>query len=288
MRPRTRTRIGRGGGSRPPCTAEFGFAPGDILALGQHFFPQVLARSGHQVSAAATRFVSGLAAASTSAPMWNDPPDGPLQLRPRRAAAVRPCPARRPGSDRQADAGPRPERGRAAGSAGPVLPAPRACWPASRCCSPISPRRSAADRGGRRGRPLRVLPPPVPALPPPLPLIARHLSHHVAAATGTAGPGRRRAAALILRALAADENAAITSWEDDSGALPALTWTPLPNGSALAALLGLTGTGLIAEYRPAGGAIAWRDGTGRCPASGPSETGRTARCRPCCPASAPR
>ena len=79
---RPRKRSGRGGASKPPCTAEFGFAPGDILALGQHFFPGVLARSGYQVSPAATRFVSSLAAASTSAPMWNTPPDGPFQYDP--------------------------------------------------------------------------------------------------------------------------------------------------------------------------------------------------------------
>src|SRR6202042_2750140 len=69
-------------------------------------------------------------------------------------------------------------------------------------------------------------------------------------------------AALILRALAADENAASSSWEADSGAPPQLTWAR-PAGSALAALLGLAGTGLTAQYRAAGGnAVAWRDGSG--------------------------
>ena len=76
-------------------------------------------------------------------------------------------------------------------------------------------------------------------------VIARHLTRHVAAATGQQEPDDAAAARLILRSLAADENAAATSWETDSGALPALTWTPPPNGSALAALLGLTGTGLL-------------------------------------------
>ena len=38
---------------------------------------------------------------------------------------------------------------------------------------------------------------------------------------------------------------------------PALTWTT-PAGSALAALLGLAGTGLVTEYRSEGGAITWR------------------------------
>ena len=119
-------------------------------------------------------------------------------------------------------------------------------------------------------------------------VIARHLSRHVAAATGRPAPDGDAEATLILRALAADENLAVTSWESDSGAMPVLTWTPPPNGSALAALLGLTGTGLIAEYRPDGAASRGATGRARCRGSGPSVTRRTARCRQCCPASPPR
>jgi hypothetical protein len=39
-------------------------------------------------------------------------------------------------------------------------------------------------------------------------------------------------------------------------------WTPPPRGGAFAAILGLTGTGLLAEYTPAGGTLAWRDVSG--------------------------
>ena len=72
---------------------------------------------------------TGLAAASTSAPMWNNPPDGPLHYDP----AAEQLSARLPLTDRaviaKLTAGPRPERGRAAGGAGPVLPAPRPAGP---------------------------------------------------------------------------------------------------------------------------------------------------------------
>ena len=241
---------------------EFGFAPGDILALGQHFFPHVLARSGYQVSAAATRFVSGLAAASTSAPMWNVPPDGPLQYDP----VAQQLSARVPLTDREVIAKLTQVHDLNADEQKAVQDLyfqPRAMLASfallfadfASAQRRLIEEDDEAERFGyfRRQfllcrRRCRV--------------IARHLSHHVAAATGQQAPEGDELAALILRALAADENKSVTSWEDDSGALPALTWTPLPNGGALAALLGLAGTGLIAEYRPAGGAIAWRDGTG--------------------------
>ena len=96
--------------------------------------------------------------------------------------------------------------------------------------------------------------------PPRRELIAGHLARHVAAVDRAATSAMTKPAtgALILRTLAADENSAVGSWEDDSGAPPKLTW-PRPAGGALAALLGLAGTGVVAEYRPAGGPVAWRD-----------------------------
>ena len=83
----------------------------------------------------------------------------------------------------------------------------------------------------------------------------------MAAVTGQDVPDGDELAALIVRSLAADENKAVSDWENDSGTMPGLTW-PLPAGGALAALLGLTGTGLPAEYQPAGGTVVWRDSSG--------------------------
>jgi len=92
-------------------------------------------------------------------------------------------------------------------------------------------------------------------------LIAEHLAGHVCAATGQDHPHVLSAAMLVLRHLAADENFATTDWENDAGHAPPLTWAT-PGGGALAALLGLTGTGLLMETRRPGGPILWRDLSG--------------------------
>jgi hypothetical protein len=92
-------------------------------------------------------------------------------------------------------------------------------------------------------------------------LLAEHLARHVEMATGQPCPEGWHAAYRILQELLADENQATSSWEADSGKPPAVAWTP-PNGGAFAALLGLTGTGLLREFTPVGGAIAWRDVSG--------------------------
>ena len=246
---------------------EFGFAPADIAALGQHFFPGVLARSGYQVSPAAARFVTG-PVAGTSAPMWNIPPDGPFQCDP----STLELSAHVPLPDRAVLAKLTQVHDLSAAEQQAVQDLffqPRALLAGfallftdfATAQRRLIEEEDEAERFAyfrrefllchRRCR-----------------IIARHLSNHVAAATGQEAPEDDEAAALIVRTLAADENKAVTSWEDDSGAMPALTWTPPPNGSALAALLGLTGTGLIGEYSsmgengPVGGAVVWRDGTG--------------------------
>ena len=243
--------------------ADFGFAPGDVQALGQHFFPGELARSGFPVSAAQSRFVSGLPAASTSAPKWNTPPDGPFQYDP----ATEQLSARVPLTDRAVIAKltqtqdlnaaeqqavqdlffqPRALLGRFALLFSDFVDAQRRLAE-----EPDEPRRFAYFRDQfllcrHRCR-----------------IIARHLARHVAAATGQPEPEDDAVASLILRVLAADENTAPGGWEDDSGAAPALAWAAPPNGSALAALLGLAGTGLVAEYRSDDGTLVWRDESGR-------------------------
>ncbi|SDZ49779.1 hypothetical protein SAMN05421684_5787 [Asanoa ishikariensis] len=90
-------------------------------------------------------------------------------------------------------------------------------------------------------------------------LIAEHLAAHVAAWTGQPGGDGPEVAWTLLRHLYADENAATAAWERDGGQPPAVTWPDRPGAGAFAALLGLVGTGLLAEYTPDGGALAWRD-----------------------------
>jgi hypothetical protein len=76
--------------------------------------------------------------------------------------------------------------------------------------------------------------------------IAAHLARHAAAHAGCRDEDLHEVATLALSRLLADENTG-TPWESDSGAPPAVMWTP-PAGGAVAALLALTGTGLQGDY----------------------------------------
>jgi hypothetical protein len=102
-------------------------------------------------------------------------------------------------------------------------------------------------------------------------LIAEHLAAHTAAATGTDNPEGADLAKLLLKNLWADENKAATSWENDNGQSPSVTWQPQPNGGAYAALLGLTGTGMLAELYDPAQSLRWRQVRGGLDAFGPEE-----------------
>ncbi|MBS0423446.1 MAG: insecticidal toxin complex protein [Proteobacteria bacterium] len=90
-------------------------------------------------------------------------------------------------------------------------------------------------------------------------IIARHLASHVEATTESEWEHAHATAWLVLKHLFADENRAASIWEADSGVMPDLTWKPLPSGGAFAALLGLTGTGLLGEFTHTTGSLAWRE-----------------------------
>ena len=55
---------------------EFGFPSGEVIQLGEHFFPHTLGDAGHPVTPAARRFTGNLAV--TAPQMWNSPPEGPF------------------------------------------------------------------------------------------------------------------------------------------------------------------------------------------------------------------
>ncbi len=93
-------------------------------------------------------------------------------------------------------------------------------------------------------------------------VIAEHLAKHVAHRTGYDSEERHgedrplagrhhehleEVAALVLSRILADENTG-TPWESSGGGEPQVMWTPPPSGGAIAALLGLVGTGLLGEY----------------------------------------
>ena len=241
--------------------AEFGFAAADIAALGEHFFAGVLARGGQPGTPSSARFVTSLAAASTSALMWNDPPDGPLRYDP--AAEQGQLSARIPLTDRAVISKLTHVRDLNAAEQQAVQDLffqPRALLagfallftdfaaaqqalieePDEACRFGYFRRQFLLCRHRSR-------------------LIARHLARHVTDVTGQE-MADDDAAALLLRTMDADENSPANgaSWESDSGDPPGLTWSR-PSGSALAALLGLAGPGLTAEYRTADGTVVWRD-----------------------------
>jgi hypothetical protein len=260
---------------------ELGFAPpaggADPLdALGEHFFPAVLEHAGHPVGAASRRFAVDLDPSKTTAAMWNTPPGGPFHFQaidathgqlwarlPLRDAAV----AAKLAEIRQL--GPEEEA-----AVRDLYFAPRAALAPfallfanfGEALGRLVQEEDEEERFAffrhqfahfhRRCR-----------------VIAEHLAEHVEAATGQEEPeghAAARVAMRVLRGLWADENAALTPWEDDSGKPPAVTWGPQSNGGAFAALLGLAGTGLLAEFSvDRGKTTAWREVHGPLSAFGP-------------------
>jgi hypothetical protein len=246
---------------------EFGFAASDTLALGQHFFPGVLARSGQAVTPAAARFVTSLPVTRTTAATWNDPADGPFEY----DASAGQLSARVPLSDRAVIAvlTHAPDLGTAEQQAVQDLYfAPRAMLVGFALLFAdftTAQRRlvEVADEGERFGYFRRQF----LQCRRRCAIIAEHLTRHVAAVTGQPAADGHELAMLVVRSLAGDENAAVGGWENDAGTMPGLTW-PVTAGGALAALLGLTGTGLPAQYLLTDGTVVWRDSSGPMSASG--------------------
>lgn len=113
------------------------------------------------------------------------------------------------------------------------------------------------------------------------------MAQHVTEITGQTGCEGKGLAWRLLKHLFADENIAKAAWESDTGEVPEVTWKPQPQGGAFAALLGLTGTGLLGEFIPEDdqhkliweddtlhwekSALAWREVRGPMEAFGPEE-----------------
>ncbi len=90
-------------------------------------------------------------------------------------------------------------------------------------------------------------------------IISKHLAEHVEAATRQESREGPKVAWRILRNLYADENITQTDWEDDSGAVPQVSWLFQPNGGAFAAILGLTGTGLHGKFTSSENKNIWEE-----------------------------
>jgi Tc toxin complex TcA C-terminal TcB-binding domain len=240
-----------------------GFAHVDVTALAEHFFPDV---AGHPVPPANRHFATALAAADTAPLMWNSPPQTPLRY----DAASQTLWTELPLKD-EAVIGQlshlRPLNAQERQAVQNLYFAPRQMLAAFAMLFDdfAVAQHQLIERGEhhrwvwfqrqfacfhRRAH-----------------VIVDHLSAHVRAATGQEHPQGAEAAMLVLHRLLADENLAVAPWEDDGGHAPAVTWAQ-PAGGALAALLGLTGTGLVAEYGPIGGPPIWRDVCGALSAFG--------------------
>lgn len=245
-----------------------GFAEADIRDLGFHFFPHVLERAGCHVPAAGRRFTSPLAPADTTPAVWDSPPDGPFQydagdgLLWTRVPLSDEALLRRLYGDHDFNA---PERT----AIQDLYFQPRALLARFQILFPDlnTAIRVMVEAGDQEERWLffRLC---VMACLNRRRIIIHHLTRHVREITGTEEPGDASVAALLLNRIAADENLLAPTasdpsptWEDPSGSHAALTW-PGPGGSALQALLALTGTGLVADYAPDGGAVLWRDASG--------------------------
>ncbi|MEU5402910.1 neuraminidase-like domain-containing protein [Streptomyces sp. NPDC005963] len=259
--------------------------PDPLLVLGQHLFPTVLTAAGYQVSAAARQYRTALLLHDTSPAMWNTPPDGPFrydtsaqqlwaqlpltdeaviaklsrirQLKPTERAAVQEL-YFRPRADlapfalvfsNPAEAEERllqepDEQRRWSWFQAEYARFHARCGViAAHLTRHVRTRTgpgSTTERPGHHG----------------------HHGHHRSHAGHAGHAGHDGLAWTLLRRLFADENRATGPWESDSGAPPAVTWPDQPSGGAFAALLGLTGTGLLGELTPAGGTLLWRETRG--------------------------
>jgi hypothetical protein len=242
---------------------ELGFAASDVLTLAEHVFPHVLERAGHKVDASAPRFVTSLPTTSTTPAMWTGDAGSPFQYDattrggqlwvrvplPDEEVVEQLTSLNALNTDEQV-------------AVQDLYFQPRAMLAPFALLFPDFPEaekhlieeRDAERRWHYFRRHIALC-------HRRCHIIAAHLSRHVAAATRQECPEDHGTALLILRQLLADENEATASWENDAGTPPPVTWTA-PNGGAFAALLGLVGTGLVAEYKLYGGALVWRDISG--------------------------
>ena len=240
---------------------DFGYPADDLLALGRHFFPCVLQSAGYMVDPEHRRYSTSLDPTQTTPGMWSAPPGGPFQYDPLAKALW----VQLPLSDKEVieqlerlqQLKPQEEqavqdlyfqaRNTLAHFAFLLVDFAEAQHH-------LIEEREEHERWNYFKR-------QVVLCHVRCRILAEHLARHVECATHQHCPEGAHAAFRVLQSLLADENRALTDWEADSGKAPEVTW-PQPNGGAFAALLGLTGTGLVREFTSDSGTVAWRDLSG--------------------------
>jgi hypothetical protein len=243
---------------------KFGFAPPsggpDALdVFGERFFPSVLEGSGHPVPLVKRQYRVNLPSAGTSPLMWNTPPSGPFHY----DKAAEQLWTRIPLYDEAVITAlqeMRPLNNAEQGAVRELYFSPRAdLVPFSFIFSNFAKAVERLVQGKDEAERWKYFRSEFARFYKRCHVIAEHLSAHVAAGTDGDIPEDDAVAWKVLRHLFADENLATSSWEDDTGTPPSVTWGPQPNGGAFAALLGLTGTGLLAEFSVQDQVTAWRE-----------------------------
>ena len=235
---------------------DFGYEPpagnDPLRKLGEHFFPEILARTGSLSSPQARQYRTSLT--TTVASMWNSPHPGPFQYDALAQELVTSLPLRDEDvlfklnaieqlTDDERKAvqqlyfAPRAELARFSFLFPSLAAAERALVEEADEGKRWEYFRRAFVEFSRRAH-----------------IIAEHLAGHV-------GYSSDQTAAeidlswLILRNLLGDENKATTAWEKDNGQPPAIYTWPQPTGGAFATLTGLVGTGLLGEVKGASGSL---------------------------------
>jgi len=240
---------------------EFGYKAADMLAFGQHFFPATVQSAGYQVTAQQRRYSSSLPSSQTTPAMWSTPATGPFQYDPASGGALI---TQLPLADsavieqlKQLQQLNTQEQN----AVQDLYFQPRATLAAfaflfvdfAEAQAHLIQEPEEHERWNYFRRQFALC-------HARCKMLADHLAAHVDFVTRQHHPEGVGDAFIILRELYADENNP-GNWENNSGMPPNAPW-PGPNGGAFAALLGLTGTGLLREITPAGSSVIWRDLSG--------------------------
>ena len=240
---------------------DFGYKADDVLAFGRHFFPGILQSAGYLVDPEHRRFSTSLDPTQTTPGMWSAPPAGPFRYDP----AAKALWIQLPLCDKEVieqferlqQLNPQEQQ-----AVQDLYFQPRnTLAPFAFLFADFAEAQEHVIQEREEHERWNYFKRQVALCHTRCRILADHLARHVEFATKQHCPEGRHAAFRILQSLLADENRAVTGWEIDSGKPPQVTWAQ-PNGGAFAALLGLTGTGLLREFMPDSRPIAWRDVSG--------------------------
>ncbi|HEX7734070.1 MAG TPA: neuraminidase-like domain-containing protein [Ktedonobacteraceae bacterium] len=241
---------------------DFGFiapasGPDPLQSFVEHFFPEMLEASGFQVDALKRQYRTTLASAKTTPLMWNTQVDSPFRYDTDNAALWMYLPLtdealchrlshlRQLGKEEQQ-------------AVQNLYFAPRVdLAPFAFLFTDFSAAEERLIQERDEARRWAFFQQAFALCHARCQIIAEHLAHHVASATGQDCPAGTTLAWSLLRHLLADENR-VATWENDDGTVPAVPW-PQPTGGAFAALLGLTGTGLHGKFTTLDDTPAWNE-----------------------------